>query len=65
MITECVTVGSVRNILKKWVELIRQSVETFFKANPQYLNEEDIERIGMGGEESEEKRARMKMSLEN
>ena len=39
---------------EKWVELIRQSVETFFKANPQYLNEEDIERIGMGGEESED-----------
>ena len=39
---------------EKWVKLIRQSVETFFKANPQYLNEEDIERIGMGGEESED-----------
>lgn len=38
----------------KWVELIRQSAETFFTANPQYLNEKDIERIGMGGEDSED-----------
>lgn len=37
----------------KWVELIKQSAEKFFTANPQYLNEKDIERIGLGGEESE------------
>lgn len=39
----------------KWVELIKQSAEKFFTANPQYLNDKDVERIGsMGGEESED-----------
>lgn len=40
----------------KWVELIRQSVETFFKVNPRYMNQEDIERIGAGEEESEDEK---------
>lgn len=39
---------------KEWVELIRRSAETFFKANPRYMNQEDIERIGMGGENEDE-----------
>ena len=41
---------------EEWVELLRQSAEVFFKANPRYMNQEDIERIGMGGEESEDKK---------
>ena len=39
---------------EEWVELIRQSAETFFKANPRYMNQEDIERIGMRGENEDE-----------
>lgn len=37
----------------KWVELIKQSAEKFFTANPQYFNSNDIYRIGLGEEESE------------
>lgn len=37
----------------KWVELIRQAAEKFFQSNPELLNEETIEEIGTGGEESE------------
>lgn len=45
--------GSGEKYPAKWVDLIKPSAEKFFTANPQYLNEQDIERIALVGSEYE------------